>query len=356
MTGAGFWVARFDGSAPQFVDAHPEHGSAVASAYPKVDGIDAYSMERAVDWILNAAGAGRERVARAFRAVYPGSRVERMALPSEWWDAQMNPWAERGHVLAIDFSTYFGTDATSSADRSRAGLVVDDSDDGDTVTGFSGGPTVSGTTVNQAQQRSGQGPGRGPSDRANAGHGTWGTQQSNQGAVEYGSLPTVTGDPNAALHTRAWRAEGQAVPAEAALRALQTGTFTNWNLGMGGGGGGSSSADGLDGGDGLVRISQLDITESTNRDLQGESSASTNRLGSGGGYYAISRRGYTLANGTNVDLGNGSSVTAYNNSGQGRFTTFTVDQPTISGTITHGIATHFQVYPAVPIGGLRVSG
>ena len=96
----GFWFQDFIGGPLRFVDAHPDAGSTVTSAYPKVDGMDAYAIERALDWILNAAGAGRERVERAFRA----ARIQEHA-----WSARSSlpnggmPTSSRGPSAAISW-------------------------------------------------------------------------------------------------------------------------------------------------------------------------------------------------------------------------------------------------------------
>ena len=316
----GFWVADLRGGAPQHVDAHPEEGSVVSSAYPAVDGTDAYAIDRALDWILNAAGAGRERVARAFRAVYPGARVERVVDPSEWWGRQF------GGIMAIEFSTYFGHDAPTAGDRSHAGLVIDDSTATINVTGFTRGISTNGP---------GAGPGGGyPIDRQrNGGHG-----RDRDGDAYDAENPSES--------------RGAAVPPEYALAALQSGHFNSVTLGMGGGGASDqNSNDGGNGGDGIVRIAVDTIVESTDRTLRGDARAGGSAgHGSGGGYYPISRRGFTLSAGTTIDLRNGGSTAT---EGLGRLTSFTVDQPTISGTLL-GVATHFQVYPARPRGGLLV--
>ncbi|MDE2867106.1 MAG: hypothetical protein OXN91_00520 [Chloroflexota bacterium] len=313
---SGFWVQNFRGGDLIYADAHLEAGSAVASAYPVMDRCDAYHVERAIDWILNAASASRDRLARAFRAIYPGSRVESEVLPSDWWGRQFDG------VVGIDFSAYLGNDATESADRSHGGLVIEDNTAELVVSGFAGGTSNS--------DMRGRGPGGGcfqfggPQQGTNGGHGTSG------GGLRHGPL----------------------VPAGAALAALLTGSFTADNLGMGGGGGsGPAGRDGGDAGDGFVRRSSSNIVESQSRNLSGSAGQRDAGHGSGGGYYAISRRGFEFSTGTTINLGNGSNSSTH---GKGRLTTFTVDQPTISGTVSNGVLTHFQIYPSIPLGAVRV--
>ena len=207
-------------------------------------------MERAFDWILNAAGAGRDQVAKAFRAIHPGSRIEREVIPSTWWDTQLQPWADRGQILAIEFSSFFGNDATTESDRSRAGLVINDADDNTTVTGFRGGSGTNSDGGQSATGNMGDGPGRGGGNAdvgpgGGGGHGTLGGTRWNS---------------------------GPSVPVSAAMPALVTGRWTANSLGMGGSGGARAKTNQLNvflrgghAGNGLVRISATDIIESTSR-------------------------------------------------------------------------------------------
>ena len=121
--------------------------------------------------------------------------------------------------------------------------------------------------------------------------------------------------------------------------------------GGGGGGSGSDNHDGGDGGDGIVRVGTTTLTENTNRDLSGDDGSRDGGPGSGGLYCDINRQGFELAAGASIDLRNGEND---NTNGNGRLTTFTADQPTISGTVQGGVVTHFQIYPARPRGGLLV--
>ena len=334
---SGFWVQNFRGGDLLYADAHLEAGSAVTSAYPVMDRCDAYHVERAIDWILNAASASRDRVARAFRAIYPGSRVESEMLPSDWWGRQFDG------VVGIDFSAYFGNEATNVNNRSRAGLVIDDSPATHSVAGFLGA-WQSGNVFGSTR---GDGPGGaislggGGSERGAGGsHGTFGAPR--------GFLSSL-GSSN--------RRPGPIVPAAWAIVALITGRFDATNLAMGGGGGGGHTyVRGGNAGDGYVRISSDHINEATNHLLRGTAPLSNSGPGSGGGYYAVSGHGFTLASDTTIDLSGGQSpnTSQPGSGGNGRLTTFTVDQPTISGTVTNGEKTHFQIYPSIPLGAVRV--
>ena len=89
--------------------------------------------------------------------------------------------------------------------------------------------------------------------------------------------------------------------------------------------------------------------------LRGASGAGNNddASGSGGGYYAISRRGFTLEPGVMINMNNSDDFSI---EGNGRLTTFTVDQPiTTPPFIRGGVVTHFQIYPSIPFGGLLVN-
>lgn len=320
---SGFWVQDFQGGDLVYAEAHPEAGSTVSSAWPVMDRLDAYGVERAVDWILNAASASRDRVARAFRAVYPGSRVESEVLPSDWWGRQF------GGVVGIDFSAYFGKDATNAGNRGRGGLVIDTTTSEVDVPGFQ---------ARSGSAARGNGPGGGGGvdiSTGGGGGGGHGTAGSGASGVDSG---------------------GPAVPAETSLAALIAGEYTATSLGMGGSGGNNKSERGGSGGNGYVTISSQNIVYASTRNLRGGSRhRSGSRYGgysSGGGFYAISRQGFTLAPRASIDLNRGSSSNS--SAGQGRLTTFTVDQPSMSGNIQNGVATHFQIYPSVPFGGVHV--
>ncbi|MDE0132035.1 MAG: hypothetical protein OXM62_04535 [bacterium] len=338
---AGFWVQDFAGGDLLHVDAHPEHNSSVTSIWPTMDRISAYGIEQAIDWILNAAAASRQRVEQAFRALYPGSRTETEVWPNEWWGRQF------GGIAAIEFSAFFGNRVNTVADRSRAGLVIDDSTSEINVTGFLGG--IQNPDPADRRERYGQGPGGGLYYRGGNDY------SSRPGAGSHGTL----GHPTSSL-------AGYLPEASWAIEALQTGVFNAENLAMGGGGGASrrtrDDQNGGNAGAGYVRISRSHITETQGRDVsaptttRGENvnlAGAGNRggVGSGGGIYYITRRGVTIPSGITHDLRNGLD---HATEGNGRLTTFSVDQPSVNGTVRGGVITYFQIYPSIPFGGVRV--
>ena len=127
------------------------------------------------------------------------------------------------------------------------------------------------------------------------------------------------------------------------MAAIRSGTFNAWTLAMGG-----SSADvGGHSGAGIVRVSAVDVVESTPRTLRGATGGHGTpgvSDGSGGGCYVISGQGYRLQ--TTIDCRSARDDTF----GLGRLTTFTVRQPDLSGGTVHAVRKHFQLYPDVPVG------
>ena len=134
----GFWVSSFDGSGGvDYVESHPEAGSAVWTGVPALPRWATKAYAETVDWILNARAASLDRMLDAFRHRYPGARAQDFAgQPSEWWGKQF------GGIVAISFPGYFGNRADTAADRSELGLLIDDAADGTDVTGFVGAPSV----------------------------------------------------------------------------------------------------------------------------------------------------------------------------------------------------------------------
>ena len=154
---------------------------------------------------------------------------------------------------------------------------------------------------------------------------------------------------------------GLAVSQYAALEALATGVWSRDTLSIGGGGGlgraGLNTRFGGFGGPAFVRTSQNDVSESTSRDLRGSAGEGTSATakggdGSGGFYGAVTLRGFTLASNTDIDLRNGGDDAT---SGNGRLTVWCVDSASFNGTRTGAVTTVFQIYPAVPRGGILVS-
>ena len=313
----GVWLRNRATGEMHEVDAHIEAGSVLWTAWPVMTRHRAYVLERAVDRALSAADPSR-----VFRTLRGVGREVTDGVPSAFWDRVFGPtWALRG---AASFSLYFGHDRSGGSD-SRAGLVIDDAADGTDVTGFARAQRDAGR---------GRGPGGGGGDVSQPGHGGHGTAYAIGPAEQR------------ARH-------GPAIPAAAAIVALVTGVFDATNLGMGGAGGSAAGTDyGGDGGPGHVRVATGDISESMNRDLRGQGGTRNGGRGSGGGYYAVGRRGFTLAASTLIDLRSVDDPT----NGNGRATLFTVDDPVIDGTFQGGVLTEYQLYPSRPRGAVRVSG
>ena len=126
---SGFWTFCDQTGDLRHVDAHAD--STVCTRWPLLDRWHRNLIERGVDWLLNAAGAGRERLDQALRHAYPGSR--RQALPpiqSAFWHRLLI--GQSGGATA---QLYLGNGQAESS----GGLVVSDSKDGNVVTGHGGG-------------------------------------------------------------------------------------------------------------------------------------------------------------------------------------------------------------------------
>ena len=325
---SGFWVQDFRGGDLIYADAHPEQGPTITTVWPVLNRFQAYVWTRGYDVVLNAAAASRDRLERVFRTLHGVGREAFDPTPSAFWD-RLQALAP---VTGGDFSAYFGTDATNASNRGQGGLVIDTtSPTGFTQSGNVWSKNISGWSGGSSRGESGQGSGSGggSSSSSSGGHGGHGTAGG-------------TGGNN-----------GRAVPRTAAIEALLTGNFTADTLHMGGSAGASYYQgivrSGGASGSGRVVISKGNIVESSSHDLSGERGWQN---GSGGGYYVVCRRGFTLASGASIDLGNGRDSAT---DGKGRLTTFTVDQPTITGTVSNGVLTHFQIYPSVPLGAVRVT-
>lgn len=305
LQASGFWVVDRAGGSPQHVESGPD--SSVWSHWRPRDGIEARHIERCVDWLLDHAAAGRSE--RAFRAAYPGSRIE---IPGSTQDQfwHRNLIGLRGGAQT---SAYGVHQRSSAADRSQQGLIIDDTKENTNIAGFGRHA----------------GPGRG---------------HSNPG---YGNIHGQPGSHGTGSHP---------VPASNALEALVTNSYTRATLHMGGGGGnarstgGQSTSSGASAGSGVARVRNTHFTESMNFTLTGSSSGGAQYRGgggSGGGYYAIVQGNFVLT--STVVLSGGSR-----NGGNGRFTIFNTGTVTINGTVTNGVQTFFQLYPAIPFGGVLV--
>ena len=337
---AAFWA--FEDQSERLIEVEAHAASTVHTRWPVLDRWHRGLVERGVDWLLNAAGAGRERLDAALRVAYPGSRLDRLPpIQSAYWYRLL-------HGLSGGATTqlFLGDGRAGSF----GGLALDDSQDGTAVSGFSGG---SGGYDDNTGAR-GAGPGGGSGS---------GRETYNRGAVSSGGGGHGTAGGNG--HKGA--AGGPVVPPAYAFAALvATGLpaerWTAEHLAMGGGGGGArSSKTGGNAGGGIVRLSAGDLTESTSRTFTGSQPSASDRAGSGsgGGYYAIVARSYSLASGVTITLtgaaGRGSSDRRGGSGGNGRVTIWYGDSvATNAGTITNGELTTYQLLPAVPFGGVRV--
>lgn len=304
LQAAGFWIVDRAGGSPQHVESGPD--SSVWSHWRPRDGIEARHIERCVDWLLDHAAAGRSE--RAFRAAYPGSRIE---IPDgtqdQFW--HRNLIGLRGGAQTSAYGVY---QRSSASDRSRQGLIIDDTQENTSIEGFG----------------SAAGPGRGTRRGYGNSHGQGGSHG--------------TGD--------------NPVPALNALNALVSNSYTGDTLHMGGGGGdarstgGESTSSGAAAGSGVARVRNNHFTESTDFTLTGSSSRNVQYDGgggSGGGYYAIVQGNFVLT--STIVLSGGRRY-----GGNGRFTVFNTGTVTINGTVTNGVQTFFQLYPAIPFGGVLV--
>ncbi len=338
---AGFWTFCDQTGDLRHVDAHA--GSTVCTRWPLLDRWHRNLIERGVDWLLNAAGAGRERLDAALRVPYPGSRLDRLpAIQSAFWHRLLH-----GMSGGATAQLFLGDGQAGSF----GGLAIDDSQDSTAVSGFSGG---SGGHDDNTGAR-----GAGPGGGSGSGRDTY-----NRGDVSSGG----GGHGTAGGSGRKGAAGGPVVPAAYAVAALiATGTATQrWtaqNLAMGGGGGGArSSKAGGNAGNGIVRLSAGNLTESNSRTFTGYQPSASDRAGSGsgGGYYAIVAGSYSLANGVTITLtgaaGRGSSDRRGGDGGNGRVTIWHGDSvATGAGTLTNAELTTFQLLPSLPLGQVRVS-
>ena len=320
---SGFWAFEDQTERLVFVDAHA--GSTVHTRWPVLDRWERGLVERGVDWLLNAAGAGRERLDAALRVTHPGSRLDRLPpIQSAYWHR-----LRRGVSGGATAQLFLGDGVSNS----HSGLVVDDGTPDLSVSGFAGG-------AGGVSRRRGEGPGGGPRGASGQGYpGSYSTR---------GEAPD--NNENA----------GPLVAPEASFAALLSNTYTAASLAMGGGGGGGTQVGGpgVAAGAGVVRRSIGDLTESTSRTLSGAPKpAGTSKqlaFGSGGGYYAIVARSYTLGAGVTITCTGGVGVTGDRPGGHGRVIIWYGDSASTSdGTLTDAELTTYQLLPFRPRGGAR---
>ena len=355
---SGFWAFEDQTERLVFVDAHA--GSTVYTRWPALDRWHRGLIERGVDWLLNAAGAGRERLDTALRATYPGSRHEATVdrpLQSDFWYRVASPGS-----LGAQAQMYLGDGVTGSF----GGLVIDDAHDETTVTGHAAGDgsgaVGSGGGFHSGENGFGPGGGRTIHQRvhdSSAGGGGGGYAAAGDDGIGNSGTAITSGGPS--------------VPAAWVFEALLDATYTAATLGMGGGGAGgntraanSSSGDGGSAGNGLIRVSVTDLAEATDRTLSGSGggaiTGSTGDGGDGGGgsgglYLAMTPFAHTLATGVTLTLTGGAGGTNARNGGagaNGRVVVLYGDSvDTSAGTITDAELTTYHLLAARPHGGAR---
>ena len=280
---SGFWARDMTTGELRYADTCPEHGGIVSTVLPRVDSHHRYIRERASDLTLNSTVDNLHHIWRTLR----GTGKELFSPdPAAFWDRVFGSWKVSGG--SPEFTVFAGVDhGNDFTSPSRSGLVIDPTQDGTSVTGF-----------RATDARRLRGPGRGGGS-SGAGHGTVAGSLANDGPM---------------------------VPALWAIRALESGTLDRDTLAMGGASSWRSSSHG---GDGYVRVSNSDITESATRDLSGAPTSNNTGLGSGGGLYFIGRRDATFSGTLDIRNGSNSSTDSW-----GRLTFFTVSPPINSGTLT----------------------
>ena len=356
---AGFWTFCDQTGDLRHVDAHA--GSTVCTRWPLLDRWHRNLIERGVDWLLNAAGAGRERLDAALRVPYPGSRLDRLPpVQSAFWRRLLH-----GLSGGAQAQMFLGNGKADSYD----GLAVDDSLSGTVVTGWSGGDSESGT-YRAGHAGGGLGGGNGGavsrSGGGGGGYGTVGNAASDYKSGAYGGSRYPT--PG-----------GPIVPAIVSIEALRQKSFTSDTLGLGGGGGGGSdggTGSGGDGGDGHLQISTQSLSVSASRTLSGNSGRSHGgggaRAGGGGGsgglHFLVARGSVTLDSGVALSAPGGSGGhgqapgspgqggASGGNGGNGRVIICYGDSvDTSAGTISNAVLTTYQLLPSLPLGQVRVS-
>ena len=339
---SGFWTFCDQTGDLRHVDAHAD--STVCTHWPLLDRWHRNLIERGVDWLLNAAGAGRERLDAALRVPYPGSRLDRLpAIQSAFWYRLLQG------LSGGDQAQLFLGDGEAG---SRGGLIVDDSKDATTVTGWPG------STDNASSVR-GEGPGGGhyqPGDNGGYSRGGCGG-----GAAEAGSSGSGSAGDFA----------GRVVPSVMVLEAIITNSYVRENWLTSGGGGGNRAGGAS--GDGLLRVGAVGLTETTSRMLQGSNgrgaSGRQHRYhrgagggGGGGAYLALVGRDYTLASGVTIDCAGGSGGSSADGEGRGgaggngrMIVCYGDSVDTSAGTITDAEPTTYQLLPSLPLGQVLVS-
>ncbi|MDE2898998.1 MAG: hypothetical protein OXO54_11810 [Chloroflexota bacterium] len=356
---SGFWTFCDQTGDLRHVDAHAD--STVCTRWPLLDRWHRNLIERGVDWLLNAAGAGRERLDAALRVPYPGSRIDRLPpIQSAFWHRLLH-----GLSGGAQAQLFLGDGVANSF----TGLALDDSFNGRTVAGWSGGGSGSGNYdlgLRGGGLGGGNGGAVGRSGGGGGGYGTVGSSASNyrSGSHGGGRYPTPG---------------GPAVPAIISIDALRQNSFTSTTLGLGGGGGGGWDGGGGSGGNGgschlqistqsLLVTASLALSGGSGRSHGGGGSKAGGGGGSGGLHFLVARGSVTLdsevvlsapggARGHGQQPGSpGQGGASGGNGGNGRVIICYGDSvDTSAGRINNAVLTAYQLLPSLPLGQVRVS-
>ena len=331
---AGFWTFCDQTGDLRHVDAHA--GSTVCTRWPLLDRWHRNLIERGVDWLLNAAGAGRERLDAALRVPYPGSRLDGLPpIQSAFWHRLLH-----GLSGGASYTFFLG-----SGDG-QSGLTVSDA-----------------ALVERTGWSAATGPGRG-----STGRGLW--EVGGGGGGGYGEAGSSGSNTDGG-------AGGSKVPAEHAFAAIRADSYTKENLGMGGGGGHGDHGKrgyggrGGAGGGGIVFRSSTTVTVDQDYSFNGASGqkggvAGANAGGGGGGgsgglFMVVCGTSFTLAATRTVSARGGAAGSSGGGNagsggagGKGRAIVFYGDGFTKNGTID-AAETTYQLLPSLPLGQVRVS-
>lgn len=337
---AGLWVFCDQTEELQLLETGPE--SVAWTNWPAgLDAFDRRVFSAATDYLLNAAGAGREALDQALRARYPGDRRGLLEERPDQ-DAYWRRMATAGSLGAMVTRQLHGSPVT-----------IDDSDDNTSVAATTTGEGGTGRgTTHPYDSRPNHGHPR-PCD--GGGGGGFGTEGSSGSDGDAGS--SYSDDYIAALQAGSW----------ASLRAGSPG-------GRGGGYGNEKFGSGSAGsaGTGIVRVAvgalMLAVTRNGGSGGNGwvwRSSSGYRRVvggggGGGSGGLVLAVCGGTISGQVTCAGGSGGSGTSWNNhnsgsgggGGQGRAVLFYGVANT--AVVTSGVVTAYQLLPAVPSGGLLV--
>ena len=119
MSATGFWYHPVD--KPHDLKFVEEPGT-IKTVWNPRDNIEKAKIERAVDWVLNAATVGGDTLTKAFLATHPGARIEQPdSKQSSFWQRLLY-----GQSMGAQFQMYYGEALGSPGDEPLFnGLIVD---------------------------------------------------------------------------------------------------------------------------------------------------------------------------------------------------------------------------------------